>query len=240
MTRFTTIIMTLAVSGSVLLYAAGREGRDEAPANGAASTLIARFLSSEDAPLTGYRAFRTLEAETRGGKMRARLTAWTSLDPAQGFQYSVVDETGSGVIRGKVLHAALEAERTLTATGEADKGALSASNYEFSVEPGDEEGLVRVAIHPKRRETMLLDGRVFLTESGADLARVEGYLVKRPSFWTREVHVVRRYERIRGIRVPVSMQSTARVLVAGRSTFSMTYEYESINGVRVSQPSAQR
>ena len=87
---------------------------------------------------------------------------------------------------------------------------------------------------------MLLDGRVFLTESGADLARVEGYLVKRPSFWTREVHVVRRYERIRGIRVPVSMQSTARVLVAGRSTFSMTYEYESINGVRVSQPSAQR
>jgi hypothetical protein len=45
--------------------------------------------------------------------------------------------------------------------------------------------------------------------------------------------VVRRYERIGGVHVPVSLESVAHVLIAGRSTFRMTYEYESINGEHV-------
>lgn len=60
--------------------------------------------------------------------------------------------------------------------------------------------------------------------------RVEGLLSKRPSFWTRKVHVMRRYARIDGVRVPVEMQSSASVLVVGESSFSMTYQYMTVNG----------
>jgi hypothetical protein len=77
---------------------------------------------------------------------------------------------------------------------------------------------------------MLVDGTILVTEDGADLVGVEGLLVKRPSTWTRRVEIRRGYARIAGVRVPVSMQSTARVLIVGTSTFSMTYEYESVNG----------
>ena len=35
------------------------------------------------------------------------------------------------------------------------------------------------------------------------------------------------------MRVPIATGSTADVLFAGQSTFSMTYEYESINDVPV-------
>src|SRR5262245_52012763 len=88
-----------------------------------AGIVLERFLSDTGEPLESYRAFRTLEASTRGGKMRARLTAWTSLDPASGFQYTIVEEEGSGVIHGKVLRAALEAERSMRALGELARGA---------------------------------------------------------------------------------------------------------------------
>jgi hypothetical protein len=44
---------------------------------------------------------------------------------------------------------------------------------------------------------------------------------------------VRRYARINGVRVPIAMGSTADVLFAGQSTFSMDYEYQSVNGVPV-------
>ena len=64
--------------------------------------------------------------------MRARLTAWTSLDPVQGFEYSIVDESGSSIVRQKVLRAALEGERFLRANGEIERGALTPGNYEFS------------------------------------------------------------------------------------------------------------
>src|SRR5262245_45084773 len=101
-----------------------------------ADGIVQRFLASPEAPLTSYHAFRTLEAETRGGQMRARLTASTSLDPILGFQYSIVDETGSGIVREKVLRAALEAERALRANGEDRRGALTASNYEFTAGGG--------------------------------------------------------------------------------------------------------
>jgi hypothetical protein len=36
--------------------------------------------------------------------------------------------------------------------------------------------------------------------------------------------------------VPMSIESVAHVLIAGRSTFKMTYEYETINGQHVGNP----
>jgi|SRR5215471_6332872 len=217
----------------VLVPAAG-DARGPGATDRDTDAIIERFLTSSEPPLTSYQAHRTLEAETRGGQMRARLTAWTSLDPVLGFQYSIVDETGSGIVRERVLRAALDAELSLRASGEDRRAAVTASNYEFSAGGGAEEGLTRIAIHPKRHDRMLLEGSILLAASDGDLVRVEGFLIKRPSFWTRDVQVVRRYARIAGTRVPVSMHSTARVLVVGTSTFSMLYEYTSVNGTPVS------
>ena len=78
-----------------------------------------------------------------------------------------------------------------------------------------------------------MDGTILLTCGTSDLLQVEGLLVKRPSFWTRKVHIVRDYVRIGGARVPIATGSTAEVLFAGESTFSMAYEYEMINGTAV-------
>ncbi len=190
---------------------------------------VARFLSSEDRSLVSYRAVRRLTAESRGGKMRASLTAMTTFDSERGFQYEVLAEEGSGMIRSRVLRGALEAERDARRRDQAGRSALSEANYEFG--PGAiSAGLVQVTINPRRKDAMLIDGSIFLTPEDADLVRIEGLLVKRPSFWTRRVEVVRRYARLAGVRVPVAMSSVADVLLAGRSTFSMDYEYQSING----------
>ena len=197
---------------------------------GAPSNVVERFLSSPGEPLVSFRALRRLAAASRGGRMQASLTAWTSLDPDRGFQYDVVEETGSGMIRSRVLRAALEAERQTRASGDGSKGALTEVNYEFGAPDTGDDPLVTVAIRPRRQDTLLVKGSIVLTRDEADLVRLEGTLVKRPSFWTRRVDVVRQYARVAGIRVPVSMASTADVLIAGRSTFSMDYEYESVNG----------
>jgi hypothetical protein len=46
---------------------------------------------------------------------------------------------------------------------------------------------------------------------------------------------VREYDRVDGVHVPISMKSTADVLIVGTSSFSMTYRYSEINGKSVSQ-----
>ena len=98
------------------------------------------------------------------------------------------------------------------------------------------DGLASLAITPRRKDVLLIDGWVFVKQDDGDLVRIEGRLSKVPSLWTRHVEIVRRYGRIDGVHVPMEIESVAQVLIAGRSTFRMTYEYESINGQRVGNP----
>lgn len=192
---------------------------------------VERFLDASDTPLVSYRAVRQLEAATRNGQMKASLTAITTLDQETGFRYEIVSENGSAIIRSKVLRAALEAERRTRNAHEAGRGALSKGNYDFGPAESLGGGLVSIAIRPRREDVLLIEGRIVLTENEGDLVRIEGRLLKRPSFWTRRVRVSREYARISGVRVPISMESTADVLVVGRSTFSMRYEYEEVNAL---------
>ena len=74
---------------------------------------------------------------------------------------------------------------------------------------------------------------MYITDTDADLVRVEGRLAKSPSFWTRRIDVVKQYARVGGLRVPIRVESTAQIRLAGTSTMSMTYVYEMINGVNV-------
>ena len=194
------------------------------------SALIERFLAPDREPLVRYRAFRRLSASTRGGRLQATVEAWTTLDPVKGFTYEIVSEEGSAVIRRRVLIAALEAERMAIGSADAGDAALTHANYEFLGISDARDDLTKVDVRPRRKHVMLIDGSLFLDTDSADLVRVEGELSRRPSFWTRRVRIVREYARLDGVHVPVSMRSTADVLIVGASSFTMTYRYEEING----------
>jgi hypothetical protein len=207
---------------------AATSGPEETPI--ARGEFIHRFLAPDHEPLVSYRAFRRLTASTRGGKMSASLEAWTTLDPVRGFTYEITAREGSGLIQGKVLVAALDAERDAVKATDRDESALTPANYEFlDINPEDER-LIKMDVRPRRKSVMLVSGALFIEADSSDLVRIEGELSKRPSFWTRRVRVVREYERLEGVHVPVSMSSTADVLIVGASTFSMTYQYTEING----------
>jgi hypothetical protein len=200
--------------------------------------LVDRFLAPDQTPLISYRAFRRLTASTRAGKMTAAIDVMTSLDPKKGFTYQITSEEGSGTIRNHVLLPALQAEQKAV-TADPKHMALTRDNYEFlTVAAGGAdapEALSQVDIKARRKHAMLINGSVFLEGDTADLVRVEGEPTERPSFWTRHVKIVREYARVGGVRVPVSMRSTADVLVVGASNFSMTYRYTEINGAPVVQ-----
>jgi hypothetical protein len=186
-----------------------------------------RFLARTEPPVTQAIALRHLVATTRGGAMSGWVDACTALEDGE-LRYWIVGEGGSGSVRKRALIAALDGE-VKARKENVTRAALDPSNYEFAPEIA-EDGLLRVGLTPRRKETMLIEGAMFLSADDADLIRLEGRLVKPPSLWTRQVNIVRRYSRTAGVRVPTSMESTAKVLAVGTSTFAMTYQYLSING----------
>jgi hypothetical protein len=203
-------------------------GADVATApHDAADHSMRQFLAQSDV-LPSYRATRRLDART--GSRRGWLDVATAYDPATGLTYEITAEGGSGFIRNRVLRGVLEAERRAIAEGETARASLEPANYSFVPNGVDTDGLAKVLISPRRKERILVVGTLFLTPAGGELVRLEGRLAKNPSFWVRNVEIVRRYERIGGAIVPVSLDSEADLRLFGHATFQMTYAYSEIGG----------
>jgi hypothetical protein len=197
-----------------------------------------RVLSNAQERLTQYRAYRRMHGRSERFDQEAWIEVWTELD-ARGFRYEVVTERGSEYMRNKVLKEILKREQQLIASGEAARSDLSASNYDFRDADVHGPGVRYVLIKPKRKDVLLVDGRMVLNQDGSELLRVEGRLARNPSFWTSLVNVIRSYARLDGVRVPISTETIAKVKFAGLSHLQVHYEYESINGRPVSLAARQ-
>lgn len=191
-----------------------------------------------EAPLTQYRAYRRMHVKNEKFDQEAWMEAWTEFD-AQGFRYEIVNERGSDYVRNKVLREVLKREQEVIAQGDAARADLSPTNYEFSEPDSHGAGVRYVLLKPKRKDVLLVDGRMVLSHDGNELLRVEGRLSKNPSFWTSLVNVIRQYARLDGVRVPISTETIAKVKFAGLSHLEVQYEYESINNRPVSLAARQ-
>lgn len=233
----TRILLALLSFGCFIPLAASTRASAAAPetrpiaARTAEEDALERFLARPDEPVTQYRARRSLEGHNGRFKMHGSLEVITEVTAGE-FTYSVVSQTGSDYIHKKLLQL-LETEARIVESGTPSRSALTADNYELTAGEADEPGIVKLLAKPRRKELSLIDGAVFITSDDADLVRVEGRMAKNPSFWTSRVDLVRRYERIGGVRVPVQLDSTAHIKIAGESRMSMAYHYEMINGAVV-------
>jgi hypothetical protein len=209
----------------VLLLALAPVARATAPDE--ADYSIRQFLAQDDTQHP-YRATRRLEAEN--GTRSGWLEAVTEYSPANGFSYEITAEGGSGYIRAKVLRAVLDGERDVIAKGETARSSLARSNYNFQGNGVDSDGLANVLLSPRRKERVLLSGTMFLRPLDGDLVRLQGRLAKSPSFWIKNVDIIRTYERIDGAVVPVALETKAQVRFLGAATLRMTYVYSAIDG----------
>jgi hypothetical protein len=226
------VLLAIATAGCVVGASAAET---PVPGNAAVSDALQAFLARPAVPHQ-YRASRRLEASGVG--QRGWLDVETGFSHTSGFYYEVTSEGGSGFIRSRVLHSLLDEERRLIAQNAQPQIALSPANYTFAPETLDRDGLAVVSITPLRKERALIDGRIFLTAADGELVRVEGRLARTPSFWVSRVDVVRTYQRINGVLMPVSLETTAQLRLFGSSSLRMTYHYSQLDDRAVVEAAA--
>ena len=211
----------------VLLLAIGLSSSARAMVGNAADDSIKRFLAQDDTQ-PAYRALRRLEAEN--GTRKGWIEVVTEYSPAAGFTYAITAEGGSSYIRSKVLKAILDGEREVIAQGETARSSLDLVNYSFQANGIDDSGFANVLLSPRRKERVLIKGMMALNVADGALVRLQGRLAKNPSFWLKNVDIVRIYERIGGTVVPVDLETKAQVRFLGNATLHMTYVYTEIDG----------
>jgi hypothetical protein len=217
---------------ALLLVVLGAASSVRATIPNAADGSIHQFLTKDDTQHP-YRAIRRLEA--KNGSRSGWLEATTEYTRESGFQYRITAEGGSNYIREKVLRGVLEGEQEVIARGETAHSSLARTNYSFQANGVDADGLANVLISPLRKERVLVDGTMFLEQTGGDLVRLQGRLAKSPSFWIRNVDIVRSYKHIGQTVVPVKLESNAQVRFLGAATLRMTYVYTEVDGQPVSE-----
>lgn len=216
-------LVTLPVAG--LMAAAAEATRTEAG-------IVERFINGIEKDPIPYQAVRRLEASSAKLNESAWMEAFTEYSREGGFQYRVLAHGGSERILSRALKAVLDSERDNI--GEWRKGALTPENYDMIFESRTADGLLKVQLNPRRRDSRLLSGVAWLASQSGALVRLEGRLSKSPSFWVRWVSVTRKYAPIHGTMMPAAVESTADVKIAGMSTFSMVYRYSVVDGQSVS------
>jgi hypothetical protein len=189
--------------------------------------IVARF--NVTAP-PAYRAFRRMDAGIPGSSKQGWMEAWTEFQPGRGFSFDVVNEGGHDYVRDKVLRNLLKNEQQLIARGQPLRATFNANNYSFGDGGVTDEGLQRIMLTPARQSDGIVNGSLFVDPQAGSMVRLEGRLVKSPSFWVRDVDVTWKFARFGEHILPVEMTSTGRVRMFGRSTFRMVYEYVSIDG----------
>ena len=232
------LFRTLAIPVVAGLVVASADAFGPAKDTVGGTPLVQRFLTSPDPDPTTFRVMRHVDAKSERFGQSAWMDVWTEAD-RNGFRYRIVGEGGSEYIRSKVFRAALETERKMWADGSPARAALTLDNYEFTASGLATDGLASLTLKPRRKGELLVDGLIFVNPDDGDLVRLEGRLVKSPSFWTRRVEIVRWYKRFAGIRMPVALESVAHILIAGKSTFRVTYDYETVNGEKFGSPQAR-
>lgn len=196
--------------------------------------VLGMFLSRKQVPVTESVTVRRLSA--RALKSSASMEVETRRD-GQTFSYRVLREEGSGFIRDKVMRTILDGEKKLIEQGGSESLGFSEDNYRFGEVERAEGGLWKTKAFPLRKEGLLSESILFFDDA-SNLVRSMGKLPKKPHPLVLNARTEVTYGYVLGIRVPMHLQTTSKVLlvvIPTNATLDMDYIYRSLNGAEVEE-----
>jgi hypothetical protein len=174
----------------------------------------------------GYRGFRRYVLENKHMQKHAEMLVRVDCDADGTKHFAVVDEEGWKAAHKHVLHKMLESEAEASHPQIRMRTRLSPENYDFHLVSSELLGgrmAYAIDIIPKRHEERLFTGRIWIDAEDYALVRAEGEPAKNPSFWTRSVHFVHRYQKSGPFWFPVSTESVTAVRMFGSTNLTIDY-----------------
>jgi outer membrane lipoprotein-sorting protein len=181
--------------------------------------------------LLEFRALRKFYAANPRFKTDSTMHVETTFKRPDELQSTVKSQEGSRLIRSRVFDKILEAENETRSKKARQQVDITPDNYNFGLigtEECDGRACFHLTISPKRRDKYSLDGEVWVDAEDYSIVRIHGSPAKRPSFWTLRTEIDRRYQKIEGIWLPVRMDSSSNIMIAGQSVLSIEYSYQSV------------
>lgn len=132
-------------------------------------------------------------------------------------------QSASGSTRGQQLVRTI-LDREVTASADTKTSvAISRENYNFTYigeAALDGRPCYLLGLSPKRKDSNLISGQVWVEKTSFLVRQIEGDLEKTPSWWLKKVRVKLEFADMGGIRVQTNMEATADVRIVGPHTLT--------------------
>ena len=176
--------------------------------------------------LAHYVSERRYFAENRKFAKHAEVDVQESYVPPDQKELKIVSESGSTVIRRRVIDKLIEAELDAIRDDNRDQTHITPENYTFHLsgtEKSDGYSCFILDVIPRSAKKYLMRGQIWVDKNDFAIVRMEGSPAKTPSIWTRRVRFVRRYEKHGEFWLPASLESESEIFIAGKSTLKIEY-----------------
>jgi hypothetical protein len=144
--------------------------------------------------------------------------------------FDVVSESGSKMIQSKVFSKLLENEREAAEAENQHDTALTQENYVFTLlgsRPSAYGGCYRLGVSPRRDNKYLYRGEICVNAADFAVETIDAEPAKSPSFWTKNIRIEHRYQKIGQFWLPASNQTVTSVRMGGTATLNIVYsDYE--------------
>lgn len=134
------------------------------------------------------------------------------------LEFDKVQEKGPGFLADRVFGRMMEGEEESLEPKTRRRSALTPENYRFRL-LGQEKVNGRPAyvleVTPRREDTFLIAGTVWVDAEDFAVVRAEGSPTRRPSFWTREIDLMRTFKKVGPFWLPDRTESVTEVWLFG-------------------------
>ena len=142
------------------------------------------------------------------------------------LSYSSVHFEGDRFVKSNVILKLLQSEVDHVRKGDDGATSISEQNYKFTykgLEPIHDHQAYVFHLKPRHKVTGLFKGRIFLDASTGSILRMEGTIVKSPSFFVRDISFVQDFEDVQGFTLPSELHTWARARIVGHTVVNVIH-----------------
>lgn len=179
-----------------------------------------------------------------GGDRAAEMVVSVKYTSPATKDFTVETTTGSKVIIDKVFKKALESETEALGEDNQQQVALNNDNYAFTLLRVESDGTGRryvLAVEPKTKSKFLYRGTIWVDAEDFAVVRIEAQPAKNPSFWTKNVQINQKYEKVGDFWLPAQNHSLSAIRLGGHADFTIDYkDYRITDADRVGSSSPEQ
>jgi hypothetical protein len=158
----------------------------------------------------------------------AEMTVKDAYKKGEGKTYTILSESGSGIVMRFGLKPLIENEERINKPGYVDKSWFTSANYEMKLKAGGVQKLngrdcYVLAITPREKAPNLIDGTLWADARDGTLAKIEGIASQNPSPFSGKTHMMRQYENISGFGMAMHARAESNSMFYGRTVVTIDY-----------------